>query len=57
VQSSTIVNLRITFPVFTLSLTKSIGHSHPQRELFNRVWFFDSLDSADDVNALFGLPA
>jgi hypothetical protein len=31
--------------------------AHPQRALFNRVWFFDSLDSADDVNALFGLPA
>ena len=31
--------------------------AHPQRDLFNRVWFFDSLDSADDVNALFGLPA
>jgi len=31
--------------------------THPQRNLFNRVWFYDSLDSADDVNALFGLPA
>jgi hypothetical protein len=30
--------------------------AHPQRGLFNRVWFFDSLDSADDVNVLFGLP-
>jgi hypothetical protein len=29
---------------------------HPQRNLFNRVWFYDSLDSADDMNALFGLP-
>jgi hypothetical protein len=31
--------------------------THPQRNLFNRVWFYDSLDSADDVNALFGMPA
>jgi hypothetical protein len=30
--------------------------AHPQRGLFNRIWFFDSLDSADEVNALFGLP-
>jgi hypothetical protein len=30
--------------------------AHPQRNLFNRVWFFDSLDSADEVNALFGMP-
>ncbi len=31
--------------------------AHPQRGLFSGVWFFDSLDSADDINALFGLPA
>jgi hypothetical protein len=31
--------------------------AHPQRNLFNRVWFFDSLDSADEVYALFGMPA
>lgn len=30
--------------------------AHPQRELFDGVWFFNSLDSADDVNALIGLP-
>jgi hypothetical protein len=31
--------------------------AHPERNLFSRVWFFDSLDSADEVNALFGIPA
>ena len=31
--------------------------AHPQGRLFDRVWFFDSLDSADEVNALFGLPS
>jgi len=31
--------------------------AHPQRQLFNRVWFFHSLDSADEANELFGLPA
>jgi hypothetical protein len=31
--------------------------AHQQRSLFNGVWFFDSLDSAHDINALFGLPA
>lgn len=30
--------------------------THPQRQIFNRVWFFDSLDSADDVNQLIGYP-
>jgi len=30
--------------------------SHPQRGIFDRVWFFDSLDSADDVNVLLGFP-
>jgi len=29
---------------------------HPQRHIFNRVWFFDSLNSADDLNALIGYP-
>lgn len=29
---------------------------HPQRDIFSRVWFFDSLNSADDLNALLGLP-
>jgi hypothetical protein len=29
--------------------------AHPQRNLFNRVWFFESLDSADEVNSLFGM--
>ena len=28
--------------------------AHAQRHLFNRVWFFHSLDSADDVNQLIG---
>jgi hypothetical protein len=27
---------------------------HPQRRIFDRVWFYDSLDSADDINALIG---
>jgi hypothetical protein len=31
--------------------------THPNRDLFHRVWFFDSLDSADDINELVGLPA
>jgi len=30
--------------------------THPQRHIFNRVWFFDSLNSADDLNALIGYP-
>jgi hypothetical protein len=30
--------------------------AHPQRFLFDRVWLFDSLDSADEINALVGLP-
>jgi hypothetical protein len=29
---------------------------HPQRHIFDRVWFFDSLNSADSLNALIGLP-
>jgi len=28
--------------------------SHTQRQVFKRVWFFNSLDSADDINQLFG---
>lgn len=36
--------------------------THPNRDLFDRVWFFDSLDSAkldsgEDLNELLGLPA
>jgi hypothetical protein len=31
--------------------------AHPHRALFNRVWFFDSLDSCDDVNQLLGFPS
>jgi hypothetical protein len=31
--------------------------SHPQRQIFSRVWFFDSLDSADELNKLFGYSA
>lgn len=31
--------------------------AHPQRQIFNRVWFFHSLDSADEVNQLLGFPA
>ncbi len=31
--------------------------AHAQRQIFNRVWFFDSLDSADDINQLIGYPA
>lgn len=30
--------------------------SHPQRQIFNRVWLYDSLDSADDLNRLIGYP-
>jgi hypothetical protein len=30
--------------------------AHPKRLIFNRVWFFDSLDSADDINQLLGFP-
>jgi hypothetical protein len=28
--------------------------AHPQQRIFNRVWFFDSLDSADEINQLLG---
>jgi hypothetical protein len=31
--------------------------THPERRIFHRVWFFHSLDSADDVNQLLGWPA
>jgi hypothetical protein len=31
--------------------------AHPDRGIFNRVWFFDSLDAAHDVNQIVGLPA
>jgi len=31
--------------------------NHPQRRVFNRVWFFDSLNSADEINQLLGYPA
>jgi hypothetical protein len=31
--------------------------AHAQRNMFSRVWFFESLNSADEVNALFGMPA
>lgn len=30
--------------------------AHPRRQTFNRVWFFDSLDSADDINQVIGYP-
>jgi len=30
--------------------------AHPQKELFDRVWFFHSLDSADEINTLVGFP-
>jgi hypothetical protein len=29
---------------------------HPQRHVFNRIWLFNSLDSADDLNKLIGFP-
>jgi hypothetical protein len=28
--------------------------SHPERDIFNRVWFFHSLDTADELNQLLG---
>jgi hypothetical protein len=31
--------------------------AHAHRELFSRVWFFDSLDTADDLNPAIGFPA
>jgi hypothetical protein len=31
--------------------------AHPKRHIFNRVWFFNSLDSADALNQLIGIPA
>jgi hypothetical protein len=31
--------------------------AHPKRDLFDRVSFFDSLDSADDINERVGFPA
>lgn len=30
--------------------------AHPQRKIFDRVWFFDSLDSADEINEVLGYP-
>jgi hypothetical protein len=30
--------------------------AHPQRQIFARVWFFDSLDSAHEINQLLGYP-
>src|ERR1700722_17231457 len=54
---------RSNTPYHPLTLEQIARHAaelyaaHPPRALFNRVWFFDSLDSADEVNALFGLPA
>jgi hypothetical protein len=30
--------------------------AHPHRQVFGRVWFFNSLDSADDLNQLVGIP-
>jgi hypothetical protein len=30
--------------------------AQPQRQTFDRVWFFNSLDSADDLNQLIGIP-
>jgi hypothetical protein len=31
--------------------------AHPKRDIFNRVWIFDSLSSADAINELMGYPA
>jgi hypothetical protein len=31
--------------------------AHSQQHVFNQVWFFDSLNSADDLNQLLGYPA
>lgn len=31
--------------------------NHPLRNIFGRVWFYDLLDSADDINQLLGFPA
>jgi hypothetical protein len=31
--------------------------NHPLRKSFSRVWFYDSLDSADEINQLLGFPA
>jgi hypothetical protein len=30
--------------------------THPNRDIFNRVWMFESLNSADDINELIGYP-
>jgi len=48
------------FPLTLDEIAKSGAEfyaAHPKRSLFSRVWFFNSLDSADDINVLFGLPA
>ena len=37
-------------------LSSAFYAAHPHRTIFNRVWFFDSLDAADDVNQVIGLP-
>jgi hypothetical protein len=30
--------------------------AHAHRRIFDRVWFFNSLDSADDLNQIIGIP-
>lgn len=46
-------------PLSLESIARSGAHyyaAHPQRDIFSRVWFFESLDSADEVNQLLGYP-
>jgi hypothetical protein len=38
-------------------LASAFYAAHPQREIFRRVWFFDSLDTADEINQAIGYPA
>lgn len=38
-------------------LASAFYAAHSQREIFRRVWFFDSLDTAGEINQAIGLPA
>ena len=38
-------------------LASAFYAAHPRRDIFRRVWFFDSLDTADEINQAIGFPA
>jgi hypothetical protein len=46
-----------TFSVEDIArLGSSFYTAHPHRNIFNRVWFFNSLDTEDQLNQLMGFP-